>query len=302
MRWLVELIFWLAAVLPERVVPKAGCGVGFTLQHIVRFRHRLIRRHLALAFPEYSEIERRKLLKKVYNHFGTLAIELMRLPRQSSEELLDNCIFEGVQNLRSAQSRAHNHGVLVLSGHLGNWELGLAAAAASGLKVAAVTKEIKGSTGQYIANRMREAHGVLSINRRAALRPMLSFLKDGDGVGFVLDQNAKKGEGVFVNFFGRPACTMPGLAIMAKRFNIPVIPLIFYRDEQGRHHLRFLPELEWETVKDNGNEGGKRDILHNTQRYTRVLEQAIQEHPEQWLWMHKRWRTRPKEEITNQPD
>ncbi len=297
MRWLVEFFFWLAAVLPERTVPKIGRCVGFALCRIVRFRRRLILQQLKLAFPEYSETERRKLLKKVYNHFGTLAVEMLRLPRQSSEELLDSCIFEGVKNLHSAQAK--NQGVLVLSGHLGNWELGLAAAAASGLKVAAVTKEIKGYTGQYIANRMREAHGVMAINRRAALRPVLSFLKKGDGVGFVLDQNAKEAEGVFVNFFGRSACTMPGLAIMAKRFSIPVVPLIFYRDEQGRHHLRFLPEIGWETIPNNGKEGGRLDILHNTQRYTQVLEQAIKEHPEQWLWMHKRWRTRPKDELEN---
>ncbi len=294
MRLVVELLFAVAAAFPRRAVFPAGCVFGGVFK-LIGYRKKVIRDNLQRAFPEHSSKELRRLRSRVYRHFGLLAVEMLRLPRQSPEQLLANSVFEGLDNLY--ETLRQGRGVLVLSGHLGNWETGLATAAAHGFKVAAVTRRIKGGLGQYIADRMRQSHGVTAINRRTALRPILSFLKkhahDG-GVGFVLDQNAKRDDGVFVDFFGTPACTMAGLAVMAKRYRTPVVPLVFFRDSEGRHHLRFLPEVKWEEVQEKGEPHKKpSSIEHNTQRYTKILEQAIREHPEQWIWMHKRWRTSP---------
>ncbi len=302
MRWPVEFVFWLASAVPRSWLFACGRATGVLLHRLVRFRRGAIERHLRLAFPELNMRERGKLLREVYAHFGLLLAELLRLPRQTSRQLLDNSVIEGREHLTAALARGR--GVLVLAGHLGNWEVGLATAAAAGLPVAAVTKEIKSGIGQYIADRLRKPHGVVAINRRQAIRPILSFLRKGGCVGFVLDQNMTADEGVFVDFFGRPACTMPGLAVLARRYRVPVVPVAFFRDDRGRHHLRFASEVEWEDetrlgkADDDAAEKGATEaaVWRNTQRYTAILEVAIREHPAQWLWMHRRWKTRPPEE------
>lgn len=295
LRLVVEFFFFLFRALPERMVRPLGVGLGFFLHRVVRFRRRKIVERLTFAFPEFDEENREALLRRIYTHFGLLIIELLRLPRQSDQDLTSSCVLEGRENLEKALAKGR--GVLVLSGHLGNWEVGLAAASAFGFKVAAVTKEIKSDPGQYIADRLRHSHGVVSINRHHALRPILTFLKEGGCVGFVLDQNTTVKEGVFVDFFGRKACTMPGLAILARRYHVPVVGVSFYRDASGRHHLSFTPEFEWESEADVDNgfrEGNEVAIKRNTQKYTSFLEREIRKHPEQWLWMHGRWRTRPE--------
>ncbi len=291
MRRIMEFLFWLSSLLPWRAVAAVGKVIGFLLHRVIRFRRRRIRRHLQWAFPELSRRERGRLLRKVYNHFGLLLLEMLRLPRQSNHDLCANSDLVGEENLRAALSK--NRGVFLLAGHLGNWEAALASLAARGYKVAAVTKEITHGTGQYVADRMRKSHGILAIHRHQAIRPIRKMLRQGGCVAFVLDQNATRSQGVFVNFFGRRACTMSGLAVLARRYQVPVLPGFSYRDSRGRNCLRILPEVPWQEPPEGETNAA---IRHNTQLYTNILEQGIREHPEQWLWMHGRWRTQPKPE------
>ena len=221
-------------------------------------------------------------------------MEILRLPCWSNDKLKnDICIYHDIENIQNATAKGK--GVLVLAAHMGNWEIGLSSASANGVDTHAVTKEIKGTTGQYVADRMRNDHGVHTIPRRNSIRDILRVLKKGGALGFVLDQNMTSDEGIFVEFFNRPACTMPGLAVIAQRSGAPVVPVQFYRDDDGiHHHVRFHPEVEWEEVSDDRDE----NVCHNTQRYTKILEDLIREHPEQWLWMHRRWRTQPEQTET----
>ena len=167
--------------------------------------------------------------------------------------------------------------------------MGCAAVAERGYRVHVIVKEIKGKAGQHVADRMREAHGVVPLPRRGSVKRILRLLRQNTPIGFVLDQNMTREEGVFVDFFGHEACTMPGLAVLAQRAGSPVVPVTFWRDDSYRINARFLPPLTWQEISSDRGE----NVRHNTQRYTHAIEDMIRSHPAQWLWFHRRWKTRP---------
>lgn len=287
-RRLVDGILRFCGWLSPGIAVHLGKALGWTMCCVIRFRVQAVRTHLDSAFPELTPVRRQQLLRGFYRHLGLLLVETLRLPSMNAAEVLAACSVTGLQHLDDALARGH--GALVLAGHIGNWELGLAALSRSGRKSYAIVKEIKGKTGAYALKQLREAHGVIPLPRSRSLRQIVRILREGGSVGFVLDQNMTADEGVFVDFFGRQACTMPGLAVLAHRYHVPVVPIGFRRNPDLRtHEARFLPEVAWESL------GGSvhADLRHNTQRYTRVLEDLIRTCPEQWLWIHKRWRTQP---------
>lgn len=289
MRRVLDTVLLLAARVPEGMAVAMGVCLGWVLEHVVRLRRRIIVTQLRDSFPELDDRQVRRLLHEVYRHFGLLFLEMLRLPGLDSERVLAQVKFEGTEHIDAALARGK--GALILSGHMGSWELGLAACAAKGYPTYAITKEFKG-LAVHIAERMRQAHGVQFIPRRHSLRQIMKVLRSNGCVGFVLDQNMTDDEGIFVEFLGRPACTMPGLAVLARRYQAPVVPVHFRRDGDLRHHtVTILPEVEWESVGPDA----KADVQHNTQRYTRVLEELIRAHPDQWFWCHRRWKTQPEE-------
>ena len=275
--------------LPEWLANFLGRVIGFAAYRIFRFRVDIVRSQLAMAFPDYDDATRLKIEKKFYRHLGLTAIEILRIKYLTDDHIAARVVKKGFENVENAIQAGK--GAFILTAHMGNWEMAIANFGAQGYDTRVVVKEIKGKIGQHLAVSMREKHGVTLISRRNSIRDIFKAIKNNAGVGFVLDQNMTAEEGVFVDFFGKSACTMPGLAIMARRTNAPVIPMSCYRDNRGRHHLEFFPPIPWEEP-----EGFSKDeiIRHNTQRYTWTLEKMIRRHPEQWLWIHKRWRTRPQ--------
>ena len=286
---LLDIIFWGFGKVSKALRIRLGIVLGWTLEHALRFRRETVRIALVRAFPELDEKGVRRLMSRVYRHLGLLFTELLALPTTSAEELEKICAIRDEENYVRAASRGN--GVLILAAHVGNWELGLAACGRLQAHSRTVVKEIKGALGQYAVTRMREAHGVATIPRRKSFKLIAQTLRAGGTVGFVLDQNMTADEGIFVDFFGRAACTMSGLAVIAHRYRAPVVPIVFFRDEDLWHHtVEFLPEIEWEEVSGTLAE----NLRHNTQRYTAVLEGMIRAHPDQWLWIHRRWRTQPQ--------
>ena len=287
MRRVLDTLLLLAAAVPEGVVVPMGVCLGWVLGHVLRLRRRVIVTQLRDSFPELDDRQISRLLHEVYRHFGLLFFEMLRLPGMTSEQVLAKVRFDGTEHIAAAL--AQGKGVLVLTGHIGSWELGLAASAARGYPTHAITKEFKG-LAVHVAERMRQAHGVQFIPRRNSLRQIVKVLRSNGCIGFVLDQNMTEDEGVFVEFLGRPACTMPGLAVLARRYHVPVVPAYVRRDADLRcHTATFLPEVEWESVGPDP----KADVHHNTQRYSRVMEEVIRERPDQWFWCHRRWKTQP---------
>ncbi|MBT3378706.1 MAG: lysophospholipid acyltransferase family protein [Lentisphaerae bacterium] len=292
---LVDIVFWTWEKFPLWFRVRSGMVVGWLLRCVFRFRRDVVEGQVQASFPELDGCERGAMIRDVYRHLGLLLTELFALPTIPRDTLLSLCCFEGLEHLLAALSEGK--GAFVLAAHSGNWELGLVASAYQlagsgneGHPTHIIVKEIKGRVGNYASRRLREPHGVSLIPRKQALRRIKGALADGAAVGFVLDQNMTSDEGVFVDFFGRPACTMSGLALLSQRYHVPVVPACFRRDpDLRRHHIRFLPPIEWENVGDSLEQS----IVHNTQRYTGCLESMIRACPAQWLWIHRRWKTKP---------
>jgi len=288
---LVTIVIRLVALMPLRLRVFCGKLLGWFLGRVLRIRRERISEHLNLAFPDISPAQTNRLADAVYGHLGLLAFELLCLPALGARKVMELCSVRGREHFETAFGRGK--GVIVLTAHLGNWELGLMRTAMLGPSCHVLTREVKGEPGRTAVGILRQAQTkVIALPKIGVMRRILDLLHGGGVLGMVLDQNRTASEGVFVDFFGRPACTTPAAAVLAERFGAAVVPLCFHRDEDGMHHVaEFLPEIPWEAPHGNRQD----NIQHNTQRYTSFIENAIRRHPEQWIWMHRRWRTQPPE-------
>jgi KDO2-lipid IV(A) lauroyltransferase len=252
---------------------------------VLRYRRRVMEANLELAFPDRSKPEREALGKAACKHLVMTLADFLRLPRLAASGF-EGVRVEGAEHYLEAKKRGR--GLLCLSGHLGSFELGVASIARSMGPVSLVVKHFSGGVDRFFSE-MRESQGLKLISADDAVRPIMRSLKANESVVFVLDQNATRKIGVFVDFFGKTACTMSALAVLAIRTRAPVLAATVHRDRDGTHVLRIHPEIPIEE-----RESAEATVLHMTQVFTSFLERAIREHPEQWFWMHKRWRTQPR--------
>ncbi len=286
---LLKLFFRVASWLPDGLAIALGCALGWFFDRILHWRRHRILAHLSLAFPELDAAALARRRVAVYQHFGLLALEMLRLPGLTATQLLARTEIRGGEHLAAA--RARGKGVLLLGAHVGNWEWALAGASRRGYPMHVISKEARGRLGQQVMESFRGSHGVCSVSRRGSVFQLLRLLKRQALIGFVLDQNMTADEGIFVDFLGCAACTMPGLAVLAQRTGTPVVPVSFHRDATLRRHIFTLfPAVPWETPPGLDQAAV---IRHNTRGYTQLLEGMIRAHPEQWIWMHNRWKTRP---------
>ena len=284
----IRCVSRLVGCLPARLQIGLGSVLGWGLRRGVRFRRTVVRQQMraALGAETAAAIE-----PAVYRHIGLTAVELLRQAALADDELEELIKFDGLEHLEKALERGR--GVLALSGHLGNWELPLPMVNRHGPEMYVVYKELKHAAGETFRRMIRDDRGVHGISRHGAARAVFKALKENAMVGFVLDQNMTADEGIFVDFFGMPACTMPGLAVLAERSGATVLPVCCYRDANDwNHHMRFGAPIELESGAQDRNANAKT----NTARFTLELERMIQERPAQWIWMHKRWKTRPPDE------
>jgi KDO2-lipid IV(A) lauroyltransferase len=249
-------------------------------------RRRIATANLARAFPHASGAERRRLARRASQHLGMTLIELARVLARPLDATLARIRLEGVEHLRAAMA-AHGR-ALLLTAHLGNWELLSAAHRLTGFPLSIVVRPLDAPWLDALAERLRRRAGVELIDKRGALRSVLAALRRGRMIGILMDQNAARREGVFVDFFGRPASTSRSLALLAVRTQTPVVPVFARRDAAGRHTVVIHPALAPPAA--NGAEAA---VVELTARCTHAIERAIRETPEQWLWSHDRWRTRP---------
>jgi KDO2-lipid IV(A) lauroyltransferase len=249
-------------------------------------RRRLALDNLGRAYPALPSRERARLARRAAQHLGMTLIELTRLLARPVDATLERIRLEGVEHLRAAME-AHGR-ALLLTAHLGNWELLAAAHRLTGFPLSIVVRPLDTPWLDTLAGRLRRRTGVELIDKRGALRPVLDALRRGRMIGILMDQNAARREGVFVDFFGHTASTSRSIALLALRTHTPIVPVFIRRDTDGRHTVVIHPALT--PPAENGSEVA---IVELTARCTRVIERAIRETPEQWLWAHDRWRTRP---------
>jgi Kdo2-lipid IVA lauroyltransferase/acyltransferase len=241
--------------------------------------------NLTVAFPTLGAAERRRVGRRSFQHLGVLFAELAATLARPLERALPAINLEGLEHLRGVMATRGR--ALVLTAHLGNWELLAAAHRLAGYPLAIVVRPLDSAPLNALAERLRRKSGVELIDKRGSLRRVLRALADGRMVAIMLDQNAARREGVFVPFFGRSASTSKSLAVLAVRTQTPVVP-VFIRREGRRHRVTIHPPLDPPALNDT-----ERAVVELTMRCTAAIETAISQVPEQWLWMHNRWRTRP---------
>ena len=261
------------------------------LVYLVHFRLRQVgMRNLAMAFPEKSAAERKRILRGEFTSLGRQLAELCQFPRYTPENVEQVVVYDGLENYERAYARGQ--GVLFLTAHFGGWELSAFAHSLHGHWVNIVMRPMDNQYLDRMLQSYRTMHGNKVVPKDDFVRGLLAAMKAGETVGILMDTNMTPPQGVFVDFFGIKACTASGLARIAMRTDAAVVPGFTIWDESlGKYRLRFDPALE--LIRTGNLEA---DIVANTQVFTKVIEDYVRKYPEQWLWVHRRWKTRPEGE------
>src|ERR1039457_3973310 len=244
-------------------------------------------RNLQMALPELSAKERKRILRGVYLHLGWQLVEFCRMTRYTKENTHDWMRTEGLEHYLAAQARGK--GVLVITGHLGAWELSSFYHSLMGFPMGMVIRRLDNRRLDAYVNGIRCMHGNYVLHKDDFGRGLLTAMRAGDTVGILMDTNMTPPQGVFVDFFGVTACTASGLARVALKTGAAVLPgFMLWEPGEGRYVLHFGPELVFARTGE-----AEADILAATQQCNDALESWIRRYPDQWLWIHRRWKTRP---------
>ncbi len=244
-------------------------------------------KNLGLAYPGWTEERRQRVLKLVYRNLGWLLAEFCLLGGYSAQQASEFIEYEGLEHYLAA--REQGKGVLVLTGHLGAWELSSFYHSLMGYPMGLVIRRLDNPLVDAFVNRIRCLHGNRVIHKDDFARGLISAMRAGETVGILMDTNMTPPQGVFVPYFGVEACTASGLARVALKTDAAVLPgFLLWDEERQKYVLRFGKQMELIRTGD-----GDADILANTAAFTAVIERYVRAHPEQWLWMHRRWKTRP---------
>jgi len=289
--WIEYAAAWLGlkamGLLPRsaaRFVGFAFAAVAYRLRTPLR---KAAQTNLRVAFPELSERKRDEIIRRMVRQVGWMAAEFSQLPKYSRENIENIVVIDGFENFDAAKRRGK--GVLFLTGHMSAWELSSFAHALYGYPLHFLVRPVSNRRVDALVNRYRCLSGNRPIDKNKSARAILKVLGEAGTVGILMDHNTSLDEGVFVNFFGVPASTSSGLARLALRTDAAVVPgFLLWDASRRKYRLRFEPAVELSRSNDE-----EADVRENTQRFTRVIEQFIREHPDQWLWVHKRWKTRP---------
>ena len=273
--------------MPRRLARAIGSAIGWLAFHGLGRLRRVGLRNLQLAFPEKKASEREVVLRAVYRNLGYLLAEFCQMPRYTAERASRFIRYEGLDNY--LQARQRGKGVLVLTGHLGAWELSSFYHSLMGYPMGMVIRRLDNPLVDQFVNRIRCLHGNRVVHKDDFARGLIASMRAGETVGILMDTNMTPPQGVFVPFFGIPACTASGMVRIALKTGAAVVPgFLLWEEREQRYVLRFGEELELVHTAYP-----ERDAVANTALFTAVIERYIRDYPEQWLWMHRRWKTRP---------
>jgi KDO2-lipid IV(A) lauroyltransferase len=263
-----------------------GARIGAFGYRALGIRRRVVERQIAAAFPELDEDNVRRIARAAYEHLGRSWIEAAILPKLGPAALLD--LFERVDNFDVVEAAmAKKRGLIIVTGHLGNWEVTGAYIAARGVPLDAIARRMKNPLFDRYITETRSRSGLHVVHDADAVRRTPRSLREGRAVGFIADQGVLGLASTFVPFFGRPAKTPRGPAVFALRLDVPVVFGVGIRQPSGKYRLVF----EEVPVDDTGDRD--RDIDATVARYTAVLEKWVRKYPEQYFWHHRRWRRQP---------
>jgi KDO2-lipid IV(A) lauroyltransferase len=287
---LVWLIVKVVGALPRPLARAKGISLAWTVYLLHPRLRRVGMRNLAMALPEKNRRERARILRGVFTSLGRQLAEVCLFPKYTRENVSKVVVYDGFENFERAF--AGGKGVLFLTAHLGGWEISSFAHSLYGHPLHIVMRSLDNSYLDGLMRRYRTMHGNTTVDKDDFVRGLLSAMKAGETVGILMDTNMTPPQGVFVNFFGIPACTASGMARIALRTDAAVVPAFTVWDPALRkYRLRFDPAVK--LVRTDNDE---KDVVTNTALFTKVIEEYVRRYPDQWLWVHRRWKTRPEGE------
>lgn len=287
--WIMVAVLHAISILPDFLLYPLGVAGGWLAYHLDRRHARIGIRNLEIAFPERTDAERRRILCASYMNLGRTGAEYIRLGGFFYRRLARRVTYNRVDIWNELKKKHPGKGALILTAHFGNFELLPAGHAMHGFQISLVHHTQRFLAGDALMTFIRERAGVQIIRKHKAAREMLRTLMRGDLIGIPFDQNAKRSEAIWVPFFGELAATPSGFDRLAMIAGSPVVPAFIVRQPDGRSHvIEVYEEIEQQRTGDK-----EADALANTARYQRAIEEMVRAHPDQWLWTHRRYRTRP---------
>lgn len=284
-------ILGFLGLLPRKLSIASGILVARLAYPILGNLRRVGFRNLEIAFPEKSETEHEKLLKKSFENLGRMLGEVSQFPRATLESLdkITDFQFRPEERALYEKAKAEGRGAIVVTPHLGNWEMLVFSYSALETPISYLARPLDNPLIEDLTVRLRTRFGNRPINKTNSVTPAIEVLRKGEILGILADVNAHPKEGVFVPFFGVPACTSSGVAMLALRTNAIIIPICGVWDaENERYKIIHGSVIEPIRTADR-----KQDVVETTAAFTSVIEEFIRQYPDQWIWIHKRWKTRP---------
>lgn len=279
----------LIYILPSSLKTKLGNAVGILWFDVLRIRRNVAIENVQRAFPQLSQHEQIQIARSSLKHLGRTIVEYTSFPFAGRTQFDKQFVTTGIENLNAAFAK--NKGVLLLTLHLGNGDLAIAALSRRGIPIYLISKQFKTRWLNDLWFGMREKHGTKFIAHEKSSFDILRALKKNAAVVFVLDQFMGPPIGVRTQFFGIQTGTAAGLALMASRTGAPVVPCYTFRRDDGLSEMVFeseLPSYKDESGSDDSLRESKIALL--TQIYTDKIEAIVREHPDQWMWIHRRWK------------
>ena len=292
--WLEYSVVWLVVqglgLLPRSLARSCAVVAMRSFYALLPRLRKTAELNLRIGFPDWNNAQRKAVIRGMLRNLGWMAAEFARFPSYTRENIEQVVLLDGHENFLEGHRRGK--GVLYLTGHIGAWELSSFAHALYGYPLHYMARPIENRQIDALVNKYRCLSGNRPIFKNESARVTLKVLKEAGTIGILADQNTMPQEAVFVDFFGKTASTTSGIARLALHTDAAVVPGYAVWDEGlGKYRLRFEPPVELVRSGD-----AERDILENTQKFTKVLEDIIRKYPEQWVWVHGRWNTRPSGE------
>ncbi len=283
----VWLLLHALGLLSRRAARALGAGLGRVAFHLFARLRAVGERNLAIALPEQPEDQRGAILRRMYRNLGWQLAEFCQMSRYTPENTRDFLRYDGLEHFRAAEARGK--GVLIVTGHLGAWELSSFYHSLMGHPMSMVIRRLDNPRVDALVNRVRCMHGNQVLHKDNFARGLLAAMRQNRAVGILMDTNMTPPQGVFVPYFGMEACTASGLARVALKTDATVIPgFLLWRDEEQKYVLTFGAPLDFARSGEDD-----RDIVAATALCTAAIERYVRAYPDQWLWVHRRWKTRP---------
>lgn len=281
----------LLGILPRRAAVSVSTSAASLAYHLLGGLRRVAATNLNIAFPDLSDAEKERLAKGAFRNLGRILGEMSQFPKATHESLkelidfqIDPDVYEEYQQLK-----AEGRGVIIVSPHLGNWEVLVFGWATYDSPMSYLARPLDNPKIEKLTVDLRTKFGNRPINKTNSAMTAARVLRHEGLLGILADVNAHPKEGVFVPFFGVPASTSAGVAIIAMRTNSAIVPMAAVWDDEKQHYIGKHGPMIFPA--DTGDR--QRDIIETTAAFTAEVEKLIRQDPDQWLWIHKRWKTRP---------